>query len=208
MRFIYLRVSTDTQTEAAQLEQIGTITKEDKVFCDHGVSGSVRAEDRKEFGRLLDQIRDKDRLVVAAVDRLGRNAANVMSVVETLINKGVTIEIKGLGIVSSDQNDLVSRLLINVLSSVAEMERSKIRERTAAGRQAARESIKRTGKTHRGATSLGRKKSHDAKVVAMWRESQKASLSETARRFKITPRTVARYMKEAEMADKTKSATA
>jgi putative DNA-invertase from lambdoid prophage Rac len=73
------------------------------------------------------------------------------------------------------------------------LERSRIRERCNSGREAARIALKATGRTHRGKRSLGRPMAHDASEVALWRRSNGASISETARQFGISEPTVKRY---------------
>lgn len=73
------------------------------------------------------------------------------------------------------------------------MERQRIIERCAAGRQAARASLIATGKTHKGKNSLGRPKSAEALDVLQWRKANKASISATASYFGISTATVSRY---------------
>jgi len=161
----------------------------DKEFSDEGVSGGILAADRPAFGKLLEQVRSGDMLCVYAVDRLGRDALDVQSTVRHLLDLGVTIEIQGLGQIGRG----VGEIILAVLAQVADLERRKIKERTEAGRAAARVSLQATGRTHRGKESLGRPKAHDAAAVVSWRRQQKASIAETARQFALSPATVKRY---------------
>ena len=87
----------------------------------------------------------------------------------------------------------VGELILAVLAQIADMERIRIKERCAAGRDAARASLATTQKTHRGKSSLGRSKIHDPKVVAAWRREHGASISQTAQQFDISLPTVKRY---------------
>jgi len=84
-------------------------------------------------------------------------------------------------------------LILAVLAQVADMERQRIAERTAAGRLVARESIVRTGLTHRGKESLGRPVKADAAEVARWRREGSASLAKTAEHWSLSLATVKRY---------------
>ena len=84
-------------------------------------------------------------------------------------------------------------LILAVLAQVADMERQKIKERTEAGRQAARESLARTGLTHKGKASLGRPAKRSADEVTKWRQTEGASLSKTAEHFGLSLATVKRY---------------
>jgi putative DNA-invertase from lambdoid prophage Rac len=84
-------------------------------------------------------------------------------------------------------------LILAVLAQVADMERQRIAERTAAGRQVARESLTRTGMTHRGKLSLGRPAKADAGEVARWRREGGVSLAKTAEHWGLSLATVKLY---------------
>jgi len=187
MRIAYYRVSTADQTIEAQRHALGSDF--DKEFIDEGVSGAVMACDRPGFAKLLDQVRKGDTVCVYAVDRLGRDALDVQSTVRRLIEAGVTVDIHGLGQIARG----VGEIILAVLAQVADMERLRIRERTEAGRAAARQALQATGKTHRGKDSLGRPKAQDAAAVAAWRRENAASINATARHFRVSPATVKRY---------------
>jgi putative DNA-invertase from lambdoid prophage Rac len=103
------------------------------------------------------------------------------------------------GIVNADGSEGkgVGELILAVLAQVADMERNRIAERTAAGRAQAREALTATGKTHRGKASLGRPKERDPLEVAAWRLEQGASITETAVHFGLSDATVKRYCAQA-----------
>jgi putative DNA-invertase from lambdoid prophage Rac len=188
----YLRVSTGGQSLESQRAALGGPF--DDVFEDHGISGAVLAMQRPEFARMAAYIRKGDTLHVSAVDRLGRDALDVQSTVRTLLDKGVAVEILGLGRIARGAGEIV----LAVLAQVADMERLRIAERTASGREVARESLKRTGLTHKGKTSLGRPALADAMKVAEWRETLGMSIAETAEHWGLSIATVKRYCKYAE----------
>lgn len=186
-RIAYYRVSTSDQSvEAQRLAMGGSFDKE---FRDEGVSGGVPAAQRGGFAALLEYIREGDTLHVYAVDRLGRDALDVQTTVRMLLDKGVAVEILGLGRIARG----VGELILAVLAQVADMERHRIRERTEAGREAARRSLEATGLTHRGKASLGRPKAADAAVVASWRWEHNASVAATAEHWGLSTATVKRY---------------
>ncbi|WP_304306660.1 recombinase family protein [Pseudacidovorax intermedius] len=183
----YYRVSTSDQSiEAQRLAMGGAFDKE---FKDEGVSGGVPAAERPGFAALLNYVRESDTLHVYAVDRLGRDALDVQTTVRVLLDKGVAVEIHGLGRIARG----VGELILAVLAQVADMERHRIRERTEAGREAARRSLEATGLTHRGKASLGRPKAGDAAVVASWRWEHNASVAATAKHWGLSTATVKRY---------------
>ena len=88
------------------------------------------AAKRPGFAKLLAFIRKGDTLHVYAVDRLGRDALNVQSPVRLLLSKGVALHVQGLGVKATG----VGELILAVLAQVADVERQRIAERTAAGR--------------------------------------------------------------------------
>jgi putative DNA-invertase from lambdoid prophage Rac len=186
---LYLRCSGLSQSLEAQRQammQDGVTFKE---FADDGVSGAVLAAKRPGFADLLKFARAGDTIHVYAVDRLGRDAIDVMTTVKALLAKGVSVDIKGLGLIASG----VGELIVAVLAQVAEMERERIRERTSNGRDVAKASLAATGKTHRGKDSLGRPALADAATVSAWRADNKASIATTAKYFNLSDSTVKRY---------------
>jgi putative DNA-invertase from lambdoid prophage Rac len=185
-RIAYYRVSTSDQSIEAQRNAMGG--EFDQEFSDEGVSGGVLAAHRKGFSKMLDYVREGDTVCVYAVDRLGRDALDVQSTVRHLIDKGVTVDVRGLGPIGRG----VGELILAVLAQVAEMEKRRIAERTADGRERAKKALAETGRTHRGKASLGRPQKVDPQEVAGWRKEHGASIAETARHFDISPSTVSR----------------
>jgi putative DNA-invertase from lambdoid prophage Rac len=186
-RIAYYRVSTGDQSIEAQRNALGG--NFDQEFCDEGISGGTLAASRPGFADLLSKVRSGDTVYVHAVDRLGRDAIDVQSNVRQLMSMGSQVHVHGLGTLGGETGELI----LAVLAQVAAMERRRIKERTEAGRNAARKALQATGKTHRGKDSLGRPKAADAASVVKWRKSNKASIQDTARHFKLSTATVKRY---------------
>ncbi len=138
---------------------------------------------------MLSSVRSGDTAHVYAVDRSGRDALDVQSTVRRLIAASVTVDFHAIGAIGRG----VGELILAVLAQAAEMERRRIAERTAAGRQAARAALQATGRTHRGKESLGRPYAADAAAVKACRQANEASISDTARHFSPSPATVKRY---------------
>jgi putative DNA-invertase from lambdoid prophage Rac len=193
-RIAYYRVSTHDQSIEAQREALGG--QFDREFIDQGVSGGTLAADRPGFGELLAYARQGDAVHVYSIDRLGRDALDVQTTVKHLIDKGVTVDVRGLGPISGD----AGKIIVAVLAQMAEIERNRIRERCEAGRAAARASLAATGRTHRGKVSLGRPKAADGPRVAAWRKEHGASIQQTAEHFGISATSVKRYCAEASSA--------
>lgn len=186
-RVAYYRVSTSDQTIAAQRHALGGSF--DKEFGDDGISGSTPAAQRPGFSALLNYVREGDEVHVFAVDRLGRDALDVQATVRELLQRGVAVEVRGLGRIAQG----VGELILAVLAQVADMERQRIVERCEAGRQKARQSLQETGLTHRGKESLGRPQKADPESVKAWRKANSASIAKTAEHFKLSSATIKRY---------------
>lgn len=190
-RIAYYRVSTRDQSIESQRDALRGQGQQgfDKEFIDHGVSGATPAADRPGFAELLRYIREGDTLFVFAVDRLGRDAIDVQATVRSLLARGVIVHVRGLGEIAKG----VGELILAVLAQVANMERGRIIERTEAGRATARESLLRTGLTHKGKESMGRPHERNPDEVSAWRKVNAKSLADTANHFGISVSTVKRY---------------
>ena len=80
----YARVSTEDQTCENQRRTISARYAVGKWFTDDGVSGPIAATARPAMAALLAYVREGDVVVVAAIDRLGRNTLDVLNTVEAL----------------------------------------------------------------------------------------------------------------------------
>ena len=132
--FGYGRVSTGQQTtenQRLELEQSGYMIDPEFWFADEGVSGKVAASQRPAFKAMLGQIRKGETLVVSKLDRLGRDAIDVLQTVRQLGERGVKIIVLQLG--NTDLTAPAGKLLLSMLAAVAEMERDLLVERTQAG---------------------------------------------------------------------------
>lgn len=186
-RIAYYRVSTKEQTIESQRTALGG--NFDVEFSDVGISGAVLAADRPGLAALMRSVQSGSTIYVYAADRLGRDAIDVQTTIRDLQKKGVAIHIHGIGLIEG----ATGKIIVALLSQLAEIERDKILERCNAGRATARESIATTGKTHHGKESLGRRMAGDAAKVTAWRTKNKASIAETAKHFNLSAATIKRY---------------
>jgi DNA invertase Pin-like site-specific DNA recombinase len=91
--------------------------------------------DRENLNILVDKLQEGDILIVCKLDRLGRSLSKTSELINMLLDRGVTINILNLGVLS---NDSVNTLLRNVLLAFAQFERDMIVERTQEGKEIAR----------------------------------------------------------------------
>ena len=129
----YIRVSTDDQNIERQSKNAKEFSK---VYVDK-ISGSVPFRERKEAKKLL---RDIDAGVVSevhvsSIDRLGRNILDILTVIELLNEKAISLFVENIGMYSMTDNKLnpAFKMIISVLGNVAEMEREYLRERQRQG---------------------------------------------------------------------------
>lgn len=145
--FGYGRVSTVMQTtdnQRLELEQAGYQIEADFWFADEGISGKVAASQRPAFKAMLGQIRKGETLVVSKLDRLGRDAIDVLQTVRQIGERGIKVVVMQLG--STDLTAPAGKLLLSMLAAVAEMERDLLVERTQAGLSRARAEGKKLGR--------------------------------------------------------------
>ena len=143
--FAYSRVSTNEQTaENQKLEILRAGFNVDYWFEDVGVSGKTIASQRPQFSMLIDKIRDGETIVVSKLDRLGRDAIDILSTVKLLSERNIKVIVMQLG--NTDLTSTTGKLLLTMLSAVAEMERCIIVERTQAGLARARAEGKKLGR--------------------------------------------------------------
>lgn len=140
---LYSRVSTEMQVDGFSLAgQKTCLTRyvereEMKVvgeYEDAGKSGKS-IEGRPAFKRMLNDIKEGlqvDYVIVYKLSRFGRNAADVLNSLELIQDYGVNLICTDEGIDSSQAS---GRLLISVLSAVAQIERENILEQTMNGRR-------------------------------------------------------------------------
>lgn len=145
--FGYGRVSTGQQTtenQRLELIQAGYLIEPAFWYADEGVSGKVAASLRPAFKRLQEQIRKGGTLVVSKLDRLGRDAIDVLQTVRLLGDRGIKVVVLQLG--STDLTSPAGKLLLSMLAAVAEMERDLLVERTQAGLARAKAEGKKLGR--------------------------------------------------------------
>lgn len=150
----YARVSTGHQSLDQQADAlIAAGVNESRIYSDK-LSGTSTREQRPGLAALLDYAREGDVIVVVGIDRLGRNAAEVMTTIRELGQRGIVLRSLREGI---DTSNAAGRMIAGVLASLAELELELGRER----RNAAREARKVRGQ------SIGRPKALDAQKTAL-----------------------------------------
>ena len=138
----YIRVSTRDQNEDRQLIALRQMAvPESNLFVDRQ---SGKDFQRPQYRRLVHKLRRDDLLYVKSIDRLGRNYGEILEQWRILTKeKGVDIVVLDMPLLDTRRGkDLMgtflSDIVLQVLSFVAENERSNIRQRQAEGIAAAK----------------------------------------------------------------------
>ncbi|OBI04193.1 resolvase [Mycobacterium sp. E2462] len=150
----YARVSTGHQSLDQQVDVLTAAGVDPTRVYSDKLSGTSTREQRPGLAALLDYAREGDAIVVVGIDRLGRNAAEVMATIRELGERGIVLRSLREGI---DTSNATGRMVAGVLASLAELELELGRERRSAAREARRA---------RG-QSIGRPKALDASKAAL-----------------------------------------
>jgi DNA invertase Pin-like site-specific DNA recombinase len=180
MRVGYARVSTRDQNPSLQIDALRANGCE-QLFIEHA-SGARR--DRPELQAALKFMRKSDVLVVWKLDRLARSVKQLIDTVEELSAKGVDLVSLQDPV---DTTTSAGRLMFHVYATLAEFERSVIRDRTLAGLAAAREKGDVGGRPR----SLTNEDLSAAKALL---KDSDLSVAEIARRLNVSPATLYRYV--------------
>jgi DNA invertase Pin-like site-specific DNA recombinase len=127
MKVGYARTSTADQVAglAAQIERLG------QERCEEIFKETVSAVGvRPELDRALNFVRKGDVLIVTKLDRLARSVAHLCSLVAKLKEKGVALQILDMNL---DTSTPTGELMVNLLGSIAQFERSLMLERQKDG---------------------------------------------------------------------------
>ena len=181
--YAYIRVSTREQNEERQRN----------AMLDYGVAERNIILDKqsgKDFQRpgyqtMLRKLRPDDTLVIKSIDRLGRNYSEILEQWKLLTKeKGVAIVVLDMPLLDTGEpmdltRTLISDIVLQLFSYVAETERSLIHQRQAEGIAAAKARGQKFGRP---------KKHRPAEFEALKQAYQRGEISarEAARRLQIS----------------------
>jgi DNA invertase Pin-like site-specific DNA recombinase len=178
MKIGYARVSTLEQNLDLQLQALK------KAGCRRIFQEKISAgtRNRPEFQRMLDQIRAGDTIVVWKLDRLARSTRDLLETMETIQQAGGKFQ--SLSEPWADTTTHAGKMIMTIFAGIAEFERGLIRERTSAGREAARKRGVRFGRP--------RKLTPEQENLARRLVSEGKAVRELAVAFKVHAATIYR----------------
>ena len=174
----YVRVSSTDQNTIRQLDGLNL----SKTFTEK-LSG--KDTQRPILQECLAYIRQGDTLHVHSIDRLARNAKDLLNLVEQILAKGVTVSFTKNNLTfSPDNKDHMAKLQLTMLAAFAEFERELIRERQREGIAIAKAEGKYKGR---------RKITDEVLSLARARTTNGEPLSRVAKDLNVSRETLYKY---------------
>lgn len=180
--FGYARVSTNQQSLDIQIKALKEAgVKTSRIVTDK-MSGSHVNRDGLSLLRI--KVEEGDVILVKKLDRLGRDTADMVQLIKEFDNIGVAVRFLDDGISTEGP---MGKMVVTILSAVAQAERQRILERTNEGRMAAKAN----------GVKFGRKRTIDRKKVRALR-AKGVGATDIARQIGIGRSTVYKLLNETE----------
>lgn len=135
----YIRVSTERQ-ETARQQEIMCDYQVDRIFSEK-LSGATT--DRPQLKAMLDYVREDDTLYVESISRLGRSTKDLLNIIDTHTDKGVTLISHKESI---DTNTPTGKFMLTVFAALSQLEREQLKQRQREGIEIAKAQGKYTGR--------------------------------------------------------------
>ena len=135
--FGYIRVSSKDQNEARQVEKMQELGIDERhIFID---KKSGKDFDREQYKAMVTMMREGDTLYISSIDRLGRDYKEILEQWRIITKeKNADIVVLDMPLLDTRKDKdltrvLISDIVLQLLSYVAEKERANIRARQAEG---------------------------------------------------------------------------
>lgn len=139
MDFYYTRISTINQNANRQIENFKKLSGFDaeNLYIDK-IDGTIPFLNRPAALELYDEIisnHNDATIVVDSIDRLGRNLLDILKTIELFKKNKINLKSikEGFETIIDGKENIIANIVIAVMGSIAEMEKNRIKERTAEG---------------------------------------------------------------------------
>ena len=122
----YIRVSTEHQ-ETARQQEIMDGYHVDRIFSEK-LSGANT--DRPQHKAMLDYVREGDTLYIESISRLGRSTKDLLNIIDTLTEIGVTLVSHKENI---DTDTPAGKFMLTVFAALSQLEREQLKQRQREG---------------------------------------------------------------------------
>lgn len=145
----YLRVSTFVQDADNQRLALLEFARRENLRIDDFLQVTVSS--RKSFkhrriDELLARVQPGDQIIVAELSRLGRSVGEIVSIVDSLVKRQVSLIAIKEGIRLNGVQDIQTKIMVTIISLLSEIERDLLSSRTKEGLIAARAKGKTLGR--------------------------------------------------------------
>lgn len=106
-----------------------------QVYSDAGVSASIPLRERPAGGKMLEDMREGDTIIVSKLDRIFRSARDALDSAEAFRKQGVHLVLFDMGAQPVTAGGATSSLFFTMLAAFAEFERQRINERLTQGKR-------------------------------------------------------------------------
>ena len=144
--FAYMRISTNHKTQKTDRQRQAIIEYSicngfniDEFVSDI-ITGGTKADNRPNYHNMKKQLRNGDTLIISDIDRLGRNADDVIVEIKDLQSKGirvVALDVPFLNDWEKMNDDSLSKMIIDIFvtlkAHMAQQEKEKIHDRVMQG---------------------------------------------------------------------------
>lgn len=127
----YARVSSSDQNLERQRQALAGVD----VLIEETASGK-NLRDRSKLSLLLEIVQPGDTIRVKSIDRLARSTSDMLSIVDSMVDKGVAVEFIDTPQLNVSTKE--GRAMLTIFAAFAQLERETIRERQAEGIAAAK----------------------------------------------------------------------
>lgn len=161
--FSYMRISTNKKTQKVDRQKqtiieysVNNNFKIDEFVADV-ITGGTKADNRPNYHNMKKQLRRGDTLIISDIDRLGRDADDVIVEIKDLQSKGirvVALDVPFLNDWEKMNDDSLSKMIIDIFvtlkAHIAQQEKEKIHDRVMQGLDVARAKGKKLGRPASG----------------------------------------------------------
>lgn len=161
--FAYMRISTNNKTQKVDRQQQTIIEYSIRngfrvdEFISDVITGGTKADNRPDYHNMKRQLRSGDTLIISDIDRLGRNADDVIIEIKDLQSKGirvVALDVPFLNDWEKMNDDSLSKMIIDIFvtlkAHMAQQEKEKIHDRVIQGLDVAKAKGKKLGRPATG----------------------------------------------------------
>jgi DNA invertase Pin-like site-specific DNA recombinase len=190
----YIRVSSDTQDVDKQRLEILDYANRCGIKVDEFISieiSSRKTAKERRIEELMEKLTAGDTLIVSELSRIGRSIAEVIGLVNGLVERKIRLVAIKQNLDIKDNHDMTSKVIVTIFSLLAELERDLISSRTKAALAAVKSGGKTLGRP-KGSLSKSRLDGHEDEIKKLL--NKKISKSAIARMFDVHRGTLIKFL--------------